>query len=493
MNISLPTSIEQAVQGKVPTLDEDVRLELRKLGEPVTYFGEDKSDRRNRLIKLIEKLKSEKSTIDDVSAMYEDEQQSDEMDEDEEQDEDEEFWTPGPEELLDIRYDLTKFSLNGTKSRIIQQQRESEIEFTEVLKYRRGINSGLSKFDLVGSNIISTRAVSASKFSPHNDSLIAIGTWAGDLKILNADTLETSKDIGAPIKSHANQLHNKISGLDWYPTPSQDPNSICLASSNSNDNSILLWSLNSANPLASLSGHESRIIDTKFHPQGKLLASSSYDRTWRLWDLQTQKELYLQEGHAKEVHSIGFQKDGALIASGGLDAIGRIWDLRTGKEIMSLYGHVKDIMCLDWSDNGYQVTTGSKDGTIKIWDLRYTPNKMNNVGYKEYLYNDRPLFTIPAHNKLVSGLTFFHHNQGTQLADFLRNDLPVNPSSKFLLSSSYDGTLKIWSADNWVNVKTLRGHIDNKIMSCDISSTGDKIVSSGWDRSIKLWSTNDFI
>ena len=57
---------------------------------------------------------------------------------------------------------------------------------------------------------------------------------------------------------------------------------------------------------------------------------------------------------------------------------------------------------------------------------------------------------------------------------------------KFLVSCSYDGDVNIWSSDNWIKIKSLKGHTD-KVMSCDISSTGKWIVSSGWDRSIKLW------
>ena len=40
----------------VPTIDEEVRAELRRMGEPVTYFGEGKAERRERLIKLVSEL-----------------------------------------------------------------------------------------------------------------------------------------------------------------------------------------------------------------------------------------------------------------------------------------------------------------------------------------------------------------------------------------------------------------------------------------------------
>lgn len=498
IGLNLPSSLESSVLANAPSLDEDVRLQLRKLGEPVTYFGEDKADRRARLIKLLTRIENEKLLQDSLSQANditiqdgggtEGETQDDEM----EDDEDEEFWTPGPEDLVDIRLKLSNYSIKKAKKRIIRQQNEAHAELIDTLKYRRLVNKEISKFDLVGSNLMSTRAVSVSRFSP-SGSKIATGSWFGDLKILDIETLEPDESISAPVKKYPAQVHNKLTGLDWHPKADirNSSKTLNLVSANSNNNSIQLWSLDKQEPLCSLSGHEGRIANTKFHPCGDYIASSSYDKTWRFWDIEKQQELYLQEGHSKEVHALSFQKDGALLASGGLDAIGNIWDLRTGKVIMSLLGHIKEIMAIDWSDNGYQVATGSKDCSIKIWDLRYTSNKANNTGYNEYIYNDSPLFTIPAHTKLISDLTFFH--SGSSMAKYLNaNDSRIDGSSSFLLSSSYDGTLKIWSADNWIKVKTLKGHTDNKIMSCDISPIGDKIVSSGWDRSVKLWSNLDF-
>ncbi|CAM9010258.1 unnamed protein product [Wickerhamomyces anomalus] len=37
----------------VPTDDDAVKAKLRSLGEPITYFGEDKADRRQRLVDLV--------------------------------------------------------------------------------------------------------------------------------------------------------------------------------------------------------------------------------------------------------------------------------------------------------------------------------------------------------------------------------------------------------------------------------------------------------
>lgn len=67
-----------------------------------------------------------------------------------------------------------------------------------------------------------------------------------------------------------------------------------------------------------------------------------------------------------------------------------IWDLRTGKSVLPILGHVKQLISSSFSPNGHHLATGSDDNTIKVWDLRRRQN----------------LYSIPAHNKLISDLKF---------------------------------------------------------------------------------------
>jgi hypothetical protein len=41
---------------QLPTKDNDIKLKLRELGEPITLFGEQPKDRRNRLRELLSRM-----------------------------------------------------------------------------------------------------------------------------------------------------------------------------------------------------------------------------------------------------------------------------------------------------------------------------------------------------------------------------------------------------------------------------------------------------
>lgn len=119
---------------------------------------------------------------------------------------------------------------------------------------------------------------------------------------------------------------------------------------------------------------------------------------------------------------------------------------------MFLEGHLKEIYGLNFSPNGYHVATGSGDNTCKVWDLRQR----------------KCIYTIPAHQNLVTGVKF-EPNHGN-----------------FLLTGAYDNTAKIWTHPGWSPLKTLAGH-EGKVMGLDISLDGQLIATCSYDRTFKLW------
>ena len=482
---------------EVPTTDDEVKNQLRNLGVPITLFGEDKIDRRNRLIKLLEETPHQVARFEysfggdgegnEGSPIKNGvDQESSGMDEDDEEDED--FYTPGSQELYDIRKTILHKSLEKAAFRV-SKQREAYFkqDFIKLLKHRRLVNKKLEKFELFGSQVIphSARAISKVRFSA-DSSLIACGTWDGLVSIIGADDLESKFELtgGHHIE--------KVSALDF-----QVSNTNVLASGGGEGN-INFWSVDKEEPkekkLKPLYGikeaHSCRITNVLFHPFLECLASTSFDQTWKLWDINRPQEALLQqEGHSREVYSGSFHPDGSIFASGGLDAIGRIWDLRSGKSIATLQSHIKGIYGMDWSPNGYNLATASGDCSVKIWDLRKLGNPRT----------PGEIFSIPSHTKIVSDVRFFHHRGTKSLRfhleepvtdEYGRNEEVLDVDGLFLATSSYDGIVNIWSADNWIKNKSLKGHND-KVMSCDISGDGNNIVSSGWDRTVKLWSLTD--
>lgn len=468
----------------VPTDDNRVRARLRELGEPITYFGEGPADRRDRLRELLTQI-AEKQDAEEIEMMVESvtEEGAGAEGEDEQQ---EEFYTEGPQALLEARRDIALFSLPRAKARVARQKEESSIPLRTHIKHRKAIKEKLQGFDLYGSQIAGDRPVSITRFAPDGKT-IASGNWAGGIKLLTVPNLEERVDL----RGHT----DRVSGLTWFPgatLPSSNvsPSAVNLASGGGEGN-VNLWALDSTKPLSTLSGHSERVCRVDFHPSGKYLASASYDTTWRLWDVETTSELLLQEGHSREVYVVAFNNDGSLLASGGLDSMGRIWDIRTGRTVMILEGHIREIFCMDWGVDGYRLLSGSGDGWVKCWDLRQV-RCTNSIGAHRSVVSDLRWY------KGDESSTSYLHTAGPRNGEM---DTPADAVSEsnmasgllqprksgtFFATSGFDKNINIFSADDWSLVKSLSGHSGN-VLSVDISDDAQWIASSSHDRTVKLW------
>ncbi|KAI9190771.1 WD40-repeat-containing domain protein [Polychytrium aggregatum] len=467
----------------VPTDDGRVRQRLIDLDEPQTLFGEGPAERRERLRDLLaQRLHDQSMDIDQVGT---DDESDEDEDDDDEGEEVEEFFTYGIPELMECRKSIAHYSIPRAKERLAVQRSELELPIAQRKKYRGEWYAHLKTFATFTSQLGDDRPLSYCVFSP-NSRILATGSWSGVIKLWGIPSCEHTMTL----KGH----RERISGIAFHPgaTFSQSRSELNVVSG-ATDGTVNLWSLDRETAIAKLEGHKMRVARVAIHPSGRYIATSSFDRTWRLWDSETQKELLLQEGHSREVFGIGFQCDGALIATGGMDSIGRVWDLRTGRSIMTLQGHIKSILSLDWSPNGYQIATGSEDNSIRIWDVRAAKSSYN----------------IPAHQNIVTQVRYWNGtsnrypdwefggptegemdtsgdvDDGTSWIEEQRFRI-VNGS--FLVSSSYDGTCKIWTEGDWKPIKALAG-LEGKVMNCDMSPDGQFLATASYDRTFKLYAS----
>ncbi|XVF01582.1 hypothetical protein REPUB_Repub04eG0101100 [Reevesia pubescens] len=422
----------------VPTNDMAVRTRLRRLGEPITLFGEREMERRDRLRMIMAKLDSEGQLEKLMKAHEEEEAAVSAKVEDVEEDIEYPFYTEGPKELLDARIHIAKYSIVKAAARVQRAQRKRDDPDEDMDAEIDWALKQAGNLVLDCSEIGDDRPLSGCSFS-RDGKLLATCSLSGVAKLWSMPSISKV----SALKGHTERA------TDVMFSPVHDH----LATASA-DRTAKLWNTDGS-LMRTFEGHLDRLARIAFHPSGNYLGTTSFDKTWRLWDIDTGVELLLQEGHSRSVYGIAFHQDGSLAASCGLDALARVWDLRSGRSILALEGHVKPVLGVSFSPNGYHLATGGEDNTCRIWDLR----------------KKKSLYIIPAHSNLISQVKF------------------EPQEGYYLVTASYDMTAKVWSGRDFKPVKSLQGH-EAKVTGSDISEDGRYIVTVSHDRTIKLWTAD---
>ncbi len=219
------------------------------------------------------------------------------------------------------------------------------------------------------------------------------------LRFWNAYPLKVSTTHNAIIEDfvdiHPNRLY--IISRDWY-----------------KNNIISVFDLANNNYCQPLIGHDKRVNDAAFSPNGETIASVSTDKTIRLWDfkkkkciriIQTPHELYrikfsnngkyivvsniginyinsifvydissskcIQQfkGHTNGIEHVEFSPNDKYIISTSDDKTVRVWDVKTGYCISVFHGHLSDVRNAQFNDNEDKIVSGDFMGGVKVWDF----------------------------------------------------------------------------------------------------------------------------
>jgi WD40 repeat protein/MinD-like ATPase involved in chromosome partitioning or flagellar assembly len=224
-----------------------------------------------------------------------------------------------------------------------------------------------------------------------------------------------------------------------------------LALSGSEDTTVRLWDLSSAELLRTFQGHTDAVQTVALSSDGAIGISGSNDGTIIIWNLDTGKVVKRLTGHSAAVHAVALSANAEYALSGSKDKTVVLWDLKTGQKLKSLRGHSEAVAAVAISPDGRFAASGSYDKIIVLWDLKL----------------GRSLRTFSRHKKEVTSLVFSHDAQR-------------------LLSGSSDQTLMLWDVESARLIRNMTSQT-GRIYSVDLSVDGRCAVSGSADRTVALW------
>jgi WD40 repeat protein/class 3 adenylate cyclase len=236
-----------------------------------------------------------------------------------------------------------------------------------------------------------------------------------------------------------------------------------------------------------------------FSPNGQWALAGIYgDRTARIWDVKTGKELQVFKGHNDRVMEGAFSPDGKWVVTGSADHTARLWDAATGKELRVFTGHTDQVQSVAFSPDGKQVLTASSDLTVRLWDvatgqtLRIYKVEDSNILLAEILSVS---FSPDGRWILASGgnkaAWLWDTETGELLRQFKGHGGPVrsavfSPDGRQVLTSSDDMTARLWDAQSGELLRVFAGHTDS-VGKAIFAPDGRSIYTTSWDDTIRQW------
>ncbi|XP_026191125.1 U4/U6 small nuclear ribonucleoprotein Prp4 [Cyclospora cayetanensis] len=492
-----------------PTIDADVRDALRRMGEPVTLFGEGPFERRARLKGLLAEgrtipagvdapqrpslhlgapaariiaVKKQQAKAEAGAGAAEAEEVTEEIEGT--------FYTEGQPALLAFRKLCAAASGQAAQQRLrretVYRQHAQQLQQEKSLSCLPPSSPILDmhffnkfiqqKMSLAASIVGDERPLTCCRFSP--PSPLAAEIAAADARG-GGSAGAAQGEAALRAEEEAQQLEFAGGSKTLLATASWGESSLLLASGSA-DATVCLWDLGRAAKcglqgasaasakllVGKLTGHEERVNRVVFHPTGRSLATTSHDETWRLWDVETRQEILLQEGHSAAVYALCFHPDGSLAVTSDLMGLVKVTDLRVGRGVVDIAAHVKQVValsvhpvCANW------MVTGGDDNCVKLWDLRKVATTSAAAraaaaekGTSAAACVSQALLTIPAHTKMITECIF------------------EPGSGRCLYTSGFDGLVKVWSCTDFSLQKSLPAH-DGKVMGIDILETSQAFPS----------------
>ncbi|MEL6232460.1 MAG: AAA-like domain-containing protein [Cyanobacteria bacterium J06627_3] len=276
------------------------------------------------------------------------------------------------------------------------------------------------------------------------------------------------------------------------------PNGLMLATA-SEDHTIKLWEATTGRLLQEFKEHQAPVYGLAFNPSGQILASTSDDQTVKLWQLPDslgggspgtgENEVITLEGHQDRVWNVKFSPDGRQLASTSWDNTVKLWT-SSGTLLTTLKGHDAGTWSVDFSPDGTVLASSSDDATVRLWRLDKIPQTLH--GYQG------PVTGLALNQQTVAAgswdKTIRLWNWQGRLRTVLRGhtdrvrQVAFSPDGQTLASASSDQTVKLWRSEGGL-LQTLEGHRD-RVWGVAFSPDGKEIASASWDQTVKLWRPN---
>ena len=200
--------------------------------------------------------------------------------------------------------------------------------------------------------------------------------------------------------------------------------------------------------------------------------------------------------HEKYGLPLSFTRDGSALITGGFDGSVSRWSVRDWSETASIQAHDKSVNCgaVTTAD---LVVTGSTDTTVCVLDADLTTRERTLTGHKKTVaglaaHPSEPVVASASYDATVRVWQLDSRTDPVVLTGHPNNVTSVEfvDSRDVLVSGGIGDELIVWTLDSETEKTRLEGHGQ---AVAGIATPGDgRLWSIGYNGTVFLWSTDDW-
>lgn len=266
---------------------------------------------------------------------------------------------------------------------------------------------------------------------------------------------------------------------------------------------LIQWDLTTGQMLRRLEGHEHKVTDVAYSPDGQTALSADYNGVIILWDLSTGEEIQRFQDPAGIVRRLEFSPDGKYFATGGgvMERVVKVWDLRSGEIIRRLEGHTDQLDALAYSPDGTKLLSGARNGELILWDANTGAEIQRFVAHADAV--NAVAFTadgeMAASGGSDIGIVLWNVATGEELGRIetgVTYSVAFSPDGLTLASGTGAGSagvISLWDVsgtqDTGDEIRRFVGHTSSAT-ALAFTPDGRMILSGSNDTTLRLWYVN---
>lgn len=216
----------------------------------------------------------------------------------------------------------------------------------------------------------------------------------------------------------------------------------------------------------------------------------------------------LTNAHVGNMLSVAFSRDGQTLASGSEDRRANVWTVPGGSLVRTVTTPGAWMMSVAVYPPADYLLTGGDDGAARMWSISSggllcgaSPN--NNIVWSVAISGNGASVAVGKSNPGIEVGNASCVPGGRLLEGHEADVVSVvfSPDATLLASGSWDGTAKIWRVADGALLRDITGHsvidtngdfeVRNKVYAVDFSPDGMLLLTSSEDGTARLWRVSD--